>query len=179
MAARAECAELIARLRVLIGDPDETAYFSDSELQNYLDGRKIRVNMIPLKALPTYTESEITYFVYAAPIGDWDTAVTFKGQDYADLTLDEGDYINGVFTLTADAPPPTYMAVGNTYDLYGAAHDALLSWASELSLDFDFSLNGQVFHASQQEMMKRQMARDYAKKSRPRTYKWTRGDLNG
>lgn len=152
MAARDTMTELIARLRLLIGDPsgDDQA-FSDEELQSLLDSRRTDHRYLELTPLATVDEGGAVRFLeYAAlirsewrhgmgvgeGIGDWEDDAKLYGPDYAEVEPASSDWARGRWTFEAHQPAQVTI-VGSTYDLSAAGADALEMWAARVKSEYD------------------------------------------
>ena len=116
---------LIGRVRTLLDAlPNADFRFSDEQIQDALDVRRMEYRYLVLDAHPTKTSSGTTYKTYTAPVGDWDTATALYDYSFAALTPDETDCITGRWAFNTEPTRPVYL-VGYTYDRYGAAADLL------------------------------------------------------
>jgi hypothetical protein len=159
---------LIARTRVLIGDPSGASQqFSDDQIEQILDGRRMEYRYLILLPLVTLTNAATTYLAYQAPEGltDWETDVVVSSNTFATLTPASSDYINGRFTFATDTRPPVYLT-GKTYDLYGAAADLLEAWAATGAGAYDFTTGRQTFNRSQIGQNRATLARQYRGRAR-------------
>lgn len=153
MSVRSGMADIIAALRLMIGDPSgSSAVFEDQELQDALDLRRAEVNECALAWRPQTAEGgTVTYHDYYAPRGRWEADPTLKSRSYAVLTPDTADLLTGHWTFTANQVPPIFIT-GVTYDLHGAAYDVLQIWAGKVALEFDFQTDNQQFERSQKRI---------------------------
>ena len=151
MPARETMAELIARLRKLIGDTEATPVLDDEELQAFLDRHRREWRYTPLCALESIAPGGIvTYVEHVSSRGNWEMGEKLFDSSYNELTVatNGADRVNGRWKLTASAI--VALIKGFTYDLYAAAAEALEEWASQLKLEVDFSISGKNFRDSQQ-----------------------------
>ncbi|MGQ9809705.1 MAG: hypothetical protein ACUVS8_14440 [Armatimonadota bacterium] len=179
MAVRATMAELIGRVRALIGDragADQT--FDDQTIQDSLDRHRVEVRYLALSPLPSYAVGGVVEIrTYRAPAGDWEADETLYSGEYAPLSPSAADRLTGQWTFPAHQPPPV-LIVGKTYDVYAAAADLLETWAAAESRSFDFDADGQSFKRSQKAAMLRDTAREYRRKQRPDLVPMVRGDVS-
>ena len=152
MAARETMADLIVRLRSLIGDPaGDGATFGDEELEAILDGRRTDHRYRELAPLVTFgPDGAVDFRQYAAierrdwredigfgnAIGDWEEGAVLYGPDMNPLEPEASDWRLGRWTFAQHQPAPVTI-VGTTFDLYGSAADALERWAARLKGDCD------------------------------------------
>ncbi len=129
MAARASMADLIGRLRRMIGDPAASAVWTDEELQDALDARRRDVRYEQLTVAETVQPGgQVVWLDWWAQDGDWESDAKLYGPTYAELTPATSDYLTGHWTFAAHQAGPVYV-VGKTYDMPGAAADVLEEWA--------------------------------------------------
>lgn len=152
---RAALMPVIARLRLLIGDPAGTTHiWTDDELELVLDVHRHDWWYWRLTAIPTVTAGTTEYHTFVADdtAGMWDNDTTLYASDQTTiLTADSVNLTVGQWTFIADQADnlPLYMS-GRTYDLYGAAVDILEQWKAALKLDsFDFTTEDESFKRSQ------------------------------
>jgi hypothetical protein len=167
---RSSMADLIGHLRVRIADPAGAGQvFTDLQLQDFLDGHQLVVRYVELMARPTIppggSVSQSAYKDYFSALGFWESDAVFANGAYAALTPDTKDELTGHWIFNAGQLPPVYMT-GKTYDLYGAAVDALGSWAAKEKLSFSFAADGQQFQESQKVEALLKLADTYRAKVR-------------
>lgn len=164
MAARESMADLIARLRGLIGDAAGTGQtFDDEELEQYLDARRTEHRYRRLQPVETIDASgDVVVLACAAyagrplgagrwtggPLGDWEEDGELFGPTYAALEPAGSDWRRGQWTFAEHQDGPVRIT-GRTYDLMGSAADALEAWAARLARDYDVSLGDQGLKRSQ------------------------------
>ena len=152
MAARETMADLIGRLRALIGDPaGDDAQFSDDELQEFLDVRGTEYRYLELTPVATVSpDGSVTHLEYAAALrrewrdgvglchtlGDWEDGVKLYGPDHAEVEPQTSDLVRGRWTFASHQPAQVRL-VGWTYDLYAAGADALEAWATRVKAAYD------------------------------------------
>lgn len=156
---------LIGRVRTLLDAlPNADFRFSDEQIQDALDVRRMEYRYLVLDAHPTKTSSGTTYKTYTAPVGDWDTATSLYDYSFAALTPDETDCITGRWAFNTEPTRPVYL-VGYTYDRYGAAAD-LLEQAAVMAIG-----------EGSAKLM--EVAKLYRKRQRPGLVSVVRDDVNG
>jgi hypothetical protein len=180
MAVRATMAELISRLRTLIGDPAGASQtFDDQTLQDYLDRRQTAVRFAPLRAEGSpRPDGTVDYLDYYADVGDWEADEALYDGSYNVLTPDAADRLTGHWAFETSREPPVCI-VGKFYDVYAAAADVLEAWAAREKLSFDFEMDGQGFKRSQKVAALLQVAREYRRQQRPMSVAMVRADANG
>lgn len=163
--ARTSLYPLIGRVRALLDAlPNADFRFSDEQIQDALDVRRMEYRYLVLDAHPTKTSSATTYKTYTAPVGDWDTATALYDYSFAALTPDETDCIAGRWAFNTEPTRPVYL-VGYTYDRYGAAAD-LLEQAAVMAIG-----------EGSAKLM--EVAKLYRKRQRPGLVSVARDDVNG
>lgn len=179
MAVRATMAELISRMRTLIGDPaGASQVFDDQTIQDYLDRRQTVVRYAPLRAEGSpRSDGIVDYLDYYADLGDWEADETLCDASYVQLVPASADRITGHWAFDTSQLPPV-LIVGKTYDVYGAAADLLEAWAAKEKLGFDFDTDGQSFKRSQKAAALLALAREYRRQQRPVSVGMVRTDAN-
>lgn len=170
MAIRTTMASLIAKLRKLVNDPaSENQIFDDDDLQNFLDQNSQDIKLLALTERYSVAPGGVVkYTDYYEPfsLGNWEDGVLLQyAGGWTTVTPDTADLKIGHWTFTAGQTPPVYIT-GFSYDLFGAAADALEQWASTEKLNYDFSANGTSFHESQKVTALLDLATRYRKQMR-------------
>ncbi len=180
MAVRASMAEVISRLRAMIGDPaGASQVWDDQTIQDYLDRWQGIARYAPLRPEPTYAPGGVVeYLDYYADRGDWEADEKLYSSTYAELAPAASDRLTGRWTFAASQVPPVYI-VGKSYDLYGASADLLEAWAAREALSFDFEADGQTFRRSQKREALLTLAREYRRQQRPLRVGVVRSDAVG
>jgi hypothetical protein len=189
MAERVGMLNLINRVRGLIGDPESVVppTFEPEHIQDILDRTVMRFRQTPLLSERSYASGgQITYQDFMAPWGwgDWEEDATFQDASYTAITPDPDpangtNYIEGVWHFTASHPPPVYMALGKTYDVYAAASVLCREWAGIVKLHYSVSGDGRSLTRSDKFRMLLELAHDYDGKRRPQQVRMRRADLGG
>jgi hypothetical protein len=143
-------ADLITRLRRLIGDPttpkgvaevnsSAAPVWGDLELQDALDVHREVVRYAPLepRGTPRPNSGVIDYLDYYATAGQWDTDTALFGPAWQPLSPATADFLTGHWTFSV-SQIPTCFVVGRRYDTYGAAADVCEEWAAKIKLEFSF-----------------------------------------
>lgn len=171
MTVRDSMADLITRVRGLVGDPaiagtPPTSTFTDQQVQDALDQHRTLVRDAPLSRLQNIdTHGTLTWPTWFAPRGDWEDDPTLKNESYTVLTPTVADLSAGVWTFD---PPAQYVRIaGQCFDVYGAAADLLLLTLQGVAAQFDFATDGQSFSRSQQMAGVRALIDAYRVKARP------------
>lgn len=184
MAVRSTMSDLIAKVRLLIGDPaGATENFHDQDVQNTLDRNRTDVRYELLHALVTLSPTSIQYLDYYSQYGYWEADAVLLGPGYVSLTPLSSELLldTAHFTFASQGAsgqiPPVFLA-GKTYDAYGAAADLLEFWAAQLARQFAFTADGRTFNRQQQTTALMQMAALYRRQQRPKLAKMVRDDVN-
>jgi hypothetical protein len=141
--------------------PSGTAQFTDDELQDALDERRMDVTEAQLRTVQTLAG---TYTDYSAPRRWWEDSVVLKDGDGTTLSPDTEDLIAGRWTFTAGQARPVFIT-GAYYDLYGTASGVLETWAAAAAREFDFATDQQTFNRSQKREGLMATAREYARRA--------------
>ena len=186
--ARTTMSSLLTTLREWINDPSGTAQvFSDDALQRHLDANRYDVYREELVSVPAYIGGgSIAYYEYRSCYQWFETTqagtAVFQVQDSVGTTRGTAtwadvDYQRGVVTLTTNQAGTVLYLTGRSFDVYGAAADALTDWAQKVSLQFDFSSDQQTFSRSQKQTMLLSAAERYRRQARTRRANVTRPDV--
>ncbi|MBX6770878.1 MAG: hypothetical protein IRY83_04080 [Chloroflexi bacterium] len=171
--------ELIARTRLLIGDPagaEQT--FTDDEVQAALDRYQTVVRYAPLHPEPTPLPTGLVeYRDYYAGLGDWEADEQLYDAAWTALTPVTSDRLTGHWTFASPGQNPPLFILGKVYDVYGAAADLLEQWAAKVKQEFDFSTDGQSFQRSQKLRALLDLAREYRRRQRPSVAVQARADV--
>ena len=175
--ARSTMAALIAKLRLMVGDPAGASQtFSDDEIEDALDANRREVRYERLYAAPTYRASgAVDYLDYYAGDGPWESDAALYDYTWTMLTPATSDYWIGYWTFAANRQPPVFI-VGKCYDVNGAAADVLEMWAAKVARQFDYKSGPQEFARSQQAAGLRAEADRYRQRAWTETARMVRGD---
>lgn len=177
--ARPSMSELIARMRMLVGDPaGADSAFSDDEIEMILDRHRTTVRYAPLHAAPTMLPNgTIEYRDYYADFGDWEADEKLFDASRNELSPLSADRNTGHWAFPPPGQTPPVLIVGKTYDVYAAAAELLEIWAAAVKLEFDFSTDGQTFDRSQKVKALLALAAEYRRHRRPMVATMTRSDV--
>lgn len=185
MAYRATCESLIRRLRGMIGDriaagSTTAPTWSDIELQDALDGRRVNVDTEPLTSIVSYPSGVSTYLTFEHALSNFEEDATLVNASYTAITPATYDYLNGRFTFSAEPSYPVYLT-GKSFDLRAAAADVLEQWAALVKLDFNFSegRTGGQFQREQKHKMLLASAATHRAQQRVTTATMYRSDVAG
>jgi len=168
---------IIARVRVLINDPEGASQtFDNQTIQNVLDDSRVDYVNEELQTKPTYGTGTIQYLNYWHELGSWEGGVVLQQFLTVTVTPSASDFIAGYWTFAQNTLPPVYLT-GSTHDLYRASADLLERWAAKWVLNYDFSSDGQSFKRSQAASMLQALAKTYRGKQRASSLGFTRSDL--
>jgi hypothetical protein len=177
MAVRATMSNLIARVRILINDPESTTQvFTDQTIQDVLDASRVDSYNQIMTPQPTFTGSTIQYLDYFTNLTDWEDDLVLKQFLVNVVTPATSEVIAGHFHFTATTLPPVYIT-GKLYDIYRCAADLLERQAAQWVLRYDFSGDGQSFHRSQAVTMLTNLAKTYRAQQRAHSLSLMRTDL--
>jgi hypothetical protein len=164
--ARSTMANLITRTRLLINDPSSgTPQFTDDQIQDVLDTRRINYRYLALAPSPTYSGSTISYLDYYSDLGDWEDDITLWQYRITAVTPTTSENVNGHWVFAATTLPPVF-AIGKSYDIYMASADLLERWAASYARRFDFTSDGQTFRLSQASAQLMALAKTYRQQGR-------------
>jgi hypothetical protein len=175
--ARSSMTELIARVRLAIGDPSGAAQtFTDDHLQMFLDARRVLARYWRLEAHPDNALASPQYLLYTSLYQNWESDGKLYTADNVEITPAASDWLNGQWTMATSTLPPVYI-VGKVYDVNAAAADALEAWAAALATEFDFSAQGESFSRSQKSKRLFELAQQFRVRQFPLTVEQARLDL--
>jgi hypothetical protein len=174
-------AELISRVRRLVGDPaGPSQTFADDDLQAALDRTQIVVRYALLRPEPSPAPGGLidvaAYRDYYASVGDWEADEQLFDGAWQPLVPTTADRLTGHWTFAGGVLPPVRI-VGKVYDVYLAAADVLEQQAALVKLEFDFSSDGQQLQRSQRAKALLALAEAYRRRAKPARAWQTRDDL--
>jgi hypothetical protein len=174
-------AELISRVRGLVGDPaGADQVFLDDEVQAALDRYQTVVRYARLRPEPTPLPSPagvLEYRDYYAAVGDWEADEQLYDAAWQPLTPVSADRLTGHWTFASPGQPPPVYIVGKFYDVFGAAADLLEQWAAKAKLEYDFATDGQSFSRSQKARALLALAQEYRRRQQPAVAVQARADV--
>lgn len=171
---RGTMADLVAKVRLMIGDTDNK--FDDDDIERVLDRYCIidYAELLPHISLDVNGEEQ--YLQFSALYGNWEAdALFYCGGEY--LTPALGDWVGGWWKFSEAIVPPIYIQ-GKRYDVYASAAELLEMWAAQEKLSFDFSSDGQSFSRSQKVRAMLDLAQVYRDKSFPSIADLSRSDAD-
>lgn len=183
MPVRTTMADLISRVRELIGDEaGADQVFSDLQIQDSLDSRRHHKVREPLTAVSSIAVNGVTsYFDHYSQYGYFEADVDLQDGSYADisgsLAANGADYLRGRFTFSASKQPPVFLT-GFAYDVYAAAADMLEMWMANTKTDYDFLSSGRTFKRSQQGEGIERLLKVYRSRQWVTTSPMVRTDMN-
>lgn len=166
MAIRSGMQTLVDRLRVMVGDADASPTFSDDDLQDFLDERRIDVIEAQLRPWPATLGSSVAYTEFRAPRRWWEGGAVLIGITSTPLVPTTEDLVAGRWTFAAGHAIPVYVT-GSCFDIYGAAQAVCEAWAAKVAVEFDFGTDQQTFNRSDKRVGLLAVAREYARKAAP------------
>ena len=174
MAVRTSMKDLVGKIRTLVGDPTTSGAFpndtgglwSNQELQDFLDQRRLEVRFDILSPSPTVSAGTYTYVDYYHPLSYWENDAVLKDASYAVLAPTTSEWLIGHWAFAAGQIPPVFIW-GKTYDVNGVAADVLEAWAAKEKLSFDVATDMETFTRSQKREALLELADYYRKRSRP------------
>lgn len=178
--ARASMSELIARLRLLIGDTSATPTFVDDQLQQFLDEEQQPVRYEVLTPRPTYTTGGILWNDYYSVNEHWEANETLIWTNFSTLTpitATVGDRIRGHWGFNNQLP--AVLLAGWWYDVWLVAAHVLDIQITTLAMTtYDFGGAGvPTFRRGQIITNLQKQAQMYRANSAPRTLSTARADL--
>ena len=186
MAVRDSMADLISRVRELIGDAaGADQEFTDQVIQDTLDLRRRRTDAQYLSPVSSIgSGGSVSYLSYIADTGYWEDDVILQNGSYdiidaasSPIAIDDVDLLTGQWTFSGHLASPV-MLTGKTYDIYAAAADMLEMWLAKVKLDYDFLSSGRTFKRSQQIEGLERLIKTYRGRSWVTTSHMIRTDMN-
>ena len=186
MTVRDTMAELIADLRALTdaGVSDYTVggmtYWSDQQLQDALDGRRIALRFVEMEAQSDYANGAYTYTEYTLPAANIEGGTALSVLDNAGSAIGTAlwsfDRNRGVVTFTADTAGASRFVTGRAYNLDLAAADVWRKKASHYAAAYDVSTDNHSLKRSQLIQHCQAMAREFEARGGPASITMERGD---
>jgi len=178
MTVRSTMTALLARLRLLVDDPQSEAEFTDQQLQDACDAHRLIIRYEELTGIETRTTTGSEYLEHISRFEDWET-VTLQDAGYAELTAATSDLNAGRWTFASEPNMPVY-ATGEAHDLHAAAADIWNYKAAAAAKQFAFSADGASYHLEQKYEHCKAQADFHRKHSRGgfETVRLERNDVN-
>ena len=197
MAVRTTMAQLIAQIRLMIGDPEgTTSQFFDPTIQDMLDQERDDIRYESLTIAPSIVNTASTgnqastiFADYYSAYSWWESDVIlqgyFNGAAWVVLNPVASDYIVGHWQFeltpfvngTVPGQLPPIFATGKVYDLNRTAANLLELWAATLTSAYNFTSDGQSFQRSQMMQAKLTLALAYRRQAKPKIAKMQRNDI--
>ena len=177
--ARSTMAALIARVRLLINDvlpAGNGQIFTDDQIQDVMDERRLDVRNGSTIPKPTFTGSTIQFLDYFTELGGWEDGMVLKQYLVNVVTPSTIEPIAGHFQFSSTTLPPVYIT-GSLHDIYGAAADLLERQAAQWVLSYSMTVDGQSLQRGQVVTALQNLARTYRMKQRVRNISLTRTDV--
>lgn len=179
--ARAECADLIEKIRSLVGEAknDVCDAISDADVQSELDETRERVRYAEMEAEWDFLPGG--QIVYKRFEGEkWmDANTQVLSQNYTPLVMGESDAwdpLHGVW-LFANTQSAVLLLVGNRYDVYEAASNLLRKIQADNKYSVDTAdANLKTFDSQALTTMARLEAA-YRRQVRVRSFEFSRSDV--
>jgi hypothetical protein len=159
---RATMADLIALLRRAIGDTaGASQVFGDDELQAFLDARRFETRGMRLREEGTLSGGVVLYYDFYSQYENWESGGVLFQPDGTTVAPDTSEWLVGHWQFNAAQTVLPLSIRGKFYDVNAAAADALEAWAGKVSLDFDFSTQGESFSRSQKQKQLLALSQQY------------------
>lgn len=129
MAVRETMADIIAFVRELIQDDDESNYtFTDEQIQLRLDMNRLDVYG---ECLTAHKEmgpgNTVSWFHYSAALPMWENDYRIQNSQAVTVIPDTPEPLIGKFSFDESTPPPLFIT-GKVYNVYRVAATLLTSW---------------------------------------------------
>jgi hypothetical protein len=184
MTVRDTMAELILDLRALTdaGTSDYTvggvSYWSDQQLQDALDRRRIALRFVEMEAQSDYANGAYTYTDYILPAENMEGGTALIIQDNTGGTVGGWtfDRNRGVVTFATDQAGASRFVTGRSYNVNLAAADVWRKKASHYAAAYDVSTDNHSLKRSQLIQHCQAMAREFEARGGPASITMERGD---
>lgn len=197
MAVRSTMAYLIAKVRLMIGDPTgPNQQFLDNDIQDALDQSRDDIRYESLAIAPSIVNTASTgnmpqtiFANFYSKYGWWEQDVVlqanYNGAAWVVVTPVASDYIVGHWQFeinefqsgTVPGQLPPVFATGKIYDINCAAADLLQFWGATLAGAYDVTVDGQSLRRSQLMTAKLALSEYYRRLAKPKIAKMSRGDV--
>jgi hypothetical protein len=165
-------AELVKRLRELIGDPaGVTERFSDDRLEELLERHGEQLRTFEERCVDSFENNDGTngrtfWRELLAPFDNFEDGVVLRDYRGVELTPATSDLKRGRWTFEPSLLNPEVFINGTTYDLAGAGADALEEWANSEARAFDVQSQGTTYVRSQKVKGLRDQALELRRRQR-------------
>lgn len=158
---------LVTKVRKNIGDIETHKQYSDDEIEQALDIRRRDISYVPLVARQHRTPTSYVYkkFYAEAVPGFWETDAEITDGQYAILTPDDFDPINGIWTFNTGRTSAIAYASGVIYDVNAVSADLIENWFASVKSDFSFTRGQRTFNRGEQLQSFKQAADMYRSRS--------------
>lgn len=177
---RGTMVDLIARTRLLIGDPSGASQqFTDDNIQDFLDETREDVQYEVLDAKPTFTTTGLLWNDYYSTYEHWEQGETLIWSNFATLTPITptiADRIIGHWAFNNQLPP--VMIAGKAFDLWNVAANLLEMRAAGQAFNlFNMTIDGRNLQLNQIVQSWLTLAKQYRSRARPRVVRIVRDDI--
>lgn len=145
--------------------PSGSEAWTDDQLQEFLDERRMDVTEAMLRAIASTVASRLVFKTFARGRW-WESDAVLTDVTGTVLTPVTPDPMNGRWTFTDPIVTNVYVT-GRFYDLYGAAQAVCEAWAARVAREFDFQTDGQQFDRTGKREGLLKVAREYSRKASP------------
>lgn len=181
MPVRPTMAQLILKVRQLIGDQNPTCYaFTAQEIQDAFDAKREIRRQVPCTWIQTFEPGTgiAKFYDYYSDYQYWEADAQLFGPAWQ--PLNEGitpDYITGHWQFSYSQIPNVFVS-GKIFDIYGVAADLLDARAAKAMLEFDFSDQQVMYKRQQQFQNMTALAKTYRNQAWPISVNLVRDDVN-
>ena len=186
MTVRTTMADLILDLRALTdaSTSDYTAggvtFWSDQQLQDILDGRRMAVKFAQMSASPDYSNGVYSYTEYILPTENMEGGTLLTVLDAAGsaqgTALWSFDRNRGVVTFTTDQAGAARFVTGRSYNVNLAAADVWRKKAAHYAVAYDVSTDNHSLKRSQLLAQAREQMKYYEAMGGASSITMERGD---
>jgi len=184
MAARSGMANLILTWRRMTDDT-ESAVWDDDQAQEIMDRHRADIWKEDLTPQPSLEDSETVYKTFLSNYENFEEVASgttiWRVYDADGAMIGTADYtpdyIRGIITFSADQEGSTRYLDARSYDLDGAAADAWRERAAKVHSFYSFRAGENNMTRSDWFKHCTEMARYYARRSRPSVVTMFRGDV--
>jgi len=186
-AARATMSDLLQDLRAMTdaSSNDYTVagqpYWTDIQLQNILDQRRISMKFTQLDVIPDYSGGSYTYTEYRIPLRNVEGGTaSMRVMDAGGVEIAAAGYTfdraRSVIVFTTDQAAASRFITANSYNLEMAAADVWKRKASHYATAYDISTDNHSLKRSQLVAQCREQARYYESMGGASSVTMERGD---
>lgn len=177
---RATMVDLIARTRLLIGDPSGAAQvFTDDNIQDFLDETREDVAYEVLDAKPTFTTTGLLWNDYYSEYRHWEQGEVLIWSNFSTLTPITptiADRIVGHWGFNNQLPP--VLIQGRNFDLWNVAANLVEMLVATQAFNlFNITSDGRTMQLNQIVATRLALAKQYRSRARPRVVRIVREDI--